>query len=283
MAPPIQPLKSYLIAPGVGFPYRRGSSIALGNIFENALEVDEIPISFGDAENLPPKVDPAATENNREIIEDRGSKGGVEAWVEYMRTFRGGISVEQAKNAHVVYQIKDLETDTFTGANLREYFDKRVKEEEILQRYLSKGPIYMITGIKYAKDLTWEIRAGTTNEAEATLSSRVVEDVQAGGRAWREGAWTSLQKGEIKEEAIFAYQVHRIALKGWRKKTLETKLNRDGAALSDESSDDEDDGIENTHAVGYSIECGLVNEIDDLAAESGMEIWNTDGTFMHAS
>ncbi|RYO82754.1 hypothetical protein DL766_009057 [Monosporascus sp. MC13-8B] len=285
-----QALKSYIIAPGSGFSFRRGNSIALGNIFENALEVDEIPISFRDPKTLPPKVHPPAMESNREIIEDQGTKKGIEAWAEYLRTFGGNIGVEQAKSAHVVYNIKNLETDTFTGKGLHEYFEKRVDEEEKLQKYLRKGPIYVVTGIKYSTGITWEIRVGMTSDAHGKLSGQMKEDAQSGGRAWKESNWTSLNKAEVDEEAIFAYQVHRIAYKGWRmsKKRWKSKLNRQGVALGDDSSEEEDDAKieeEMDVTVGSTLESGLINsfDIEDLAEESEIDVWKTDGEFFHTS
>ena len=148
MATNFQPLKSYVIAPGSGFSFRRGNSIALGNVFEKAFRLDEIPVSFRDAKTLPPKVHPPALEVNREITEDQRSKAGINAWVEYLNTFGATLSKEQAKNAHIFYNIPNLETDTFTGKDLHQYFEQRVNSEEKLKKLLRNGPIYMVTGIK---------------------------------------------------------------------------------------------------------------------------------------
>ena len=159
-----------------------------------------------------------------------------------MSTFGARLGVEQAKNAQVVYNVEKLETDTFTGNGLYEYFEKRVNDETKLLKYLRKGPIFMVTGIKYSTNLKWEVLVGKTSDAHAKLHGTVTEDVQAGAQAKMESNWTSFQRSEISEEAIFAYQVHRITYKGWfKKKNLESKLNREGAALSDGEDDDEDD------------------------------------------
>ncbi|KAH6890695.1 hypothetical protein B0T10DRAFT_486463 [Thelonectria olida] len=284
------PLKSYIIAPGSGFSFRRGGQIALGNIFKNALEVDDVPISFRDPKLLPPKVKPSAMEVDREITEDRGSKMGAEAWLEYLRTFGGNIGVEASKDSHVVYKIENLETDTFTGKDLHEYFEKRVNDEEKLQKYLGKGPIYIVTGIKYSTSLTWEIRLGTTSDAHAKLSGQIKEDTKAGGQVKRASNWTSLQKAEVKEEAIFAYQVHRITSKGWRKskKRLSFELNRQGAGLSDESKEEkaEDEKIEDEAdvVIGNTLESVPVRSfrVEELAEEDGILVSETDGEFVHA-
>jgi len=172
------PAKSYVIAPGSGFSYRRGNSIALGNVFENALKLEKIPISFRDTKTLPPKVHPPAMEGPRKIIKDQGTKGSIEAWAEYLSTFGARLGAEQAKNAHVVYNINEtLETDSFTEQGLLDYFQKRGNDQVDLQKYLHKGPIYMVTGIKYSTDLKWEIMVGKTSKAEGGLHGKVKEDL----------------------------------------------------------------------------------------------------------
>jgi hypothetical protein len=184
MAPPMQPANSYVIAPGTGFSYPRGNPIALGNVFENALKLDEIPISFRDTKTLPPKVHPPDMEGPGKITGDQGTKGSIEAWAEYFSTFGARLGAEQAKNTHVVYNInKTLKTDSFTGQGLLDYFQKRGNDEVDLQKYLRKGPIYMVTGIKYSTDLKWEIIVGKTSKAEGGLHGKVKEDLQGG--AWR--------------------------------------------------------------------------------------------------
>jgi hypothetical protein len=125
MAPPMQPAKSYIIAPGSGFSYRRGNSIDLGDVFENALKLDEslIPYIIQRCQGTTAKSAPPAMEGPRKIIEDQGTKGSIEAWAEYLSTFGARLGAGQAKNAHMVYNInKTLETDSFTGQGLLDYF-----------------------------------------------------------------------------------------------------------------------------------------------------------------
>jgi len=188
---------------------------------------------------------------------------------------------------------KKLETDTFTGNGLEEYFEKRVNDETKLLKYLRKGPIFMVTGIKYSTDLKWKVVVGKTSDAHAKLHGTVTEDVSAGAQATTESNWTSFQRGEISEEAIFAYQVHRITYKGWfKKKNLESRLNHEGAGLSDGEDDDEDD-VENDDDAESdeekelkgqdTLDSELFNSIEGLAVEDGMRVWDTDGEFVHAS
>ncbi|KAH7311516.1 hypothetical protein B0I35DRAFT_411703 [Stachybotrys elegans] len=284
-------LKSYIVTPGSGFSFRRGGPIALGKIFNSALEVDDTPISFRDPKLLPPKYHPPSIEVNREITEDRGSKTGADVWLEYLRTFGSDIGLEASKNAHVIYKVEKLETDMFTGQGLHDYFEKRVKEEERLQKYLGKGPIYMVTGIKYANGLTWEIRLGTKTGAHAKGSAQIKEDIRAGGGVKNESEWSIFQKADVKEEAVFAYQVHKITSKGWRKskRRLSFGLNRQGAALSDKSEGQEaEDGESEEDVVDIivgeeleSVSAGSFR-VDKQAEDDGICMSEMDGEYMHA-
>jgi hypothetical protein len=74
------------------------------------------------------------------------------------------------------------------------------------------------------------------------------------------------------------------------RKALQPKLNRRGVGLSDdEDSDEGDQDAENAkekESKGENIleiESGLFNNIEDLATKNDMEVWSTDGDFVHAS
>ena len=82
------------------------------------------------------------------------------------------------------------------------------------------------------------------------------------------------------------------------RKALQSKLNRRGVGLSDdegsdqgsdEDSDEGDQDAENAKEKKskgediLEIESGLFNSIEDLATEDDMEVWSTDGDFVHAS
>ncbi|KAF3769383.1 hypothetical protein M406DRAFT_75862 [Cryphonectria parasitica EP155] len=287
--------KSYVISPGMGFSFRRGPPIALGNVFEDPLKLDEIPISFRDAKTLPPKVDPPATEGRRVIIKDYSSHSGLQAWVEYLSTFGARLGAEQAKNTLVSYVVESLETDAFTGEGLRAYFTKRERDEEDLRRWLRKGPVYMVTGIKYSTGLEWSVLLAKKSSADGKIQAKLKEDLQAGIQAWAASDWTNLQSGSVPVEAVFAYQVHRLWYRGLLTKTLESKLNRAGVGLSDEPDEEEEeqeeeeeeeeaaaaDREEAAAAEIPEIECELFKDFEDVAKERGISVLASDEEFVY--
>jgi hypothetical protein len=151
------------------------------------------------------------------------------------------------------------------------YFKNNFIDEEVTARIESslkikavivlglfgKKPVYMITGLKIVKNFSLEASidktlSGNINKgALITPAKEVFIRAELGGSRYLENK-SSFRSGA---DIIFIYQLHIIAMKGWRQKRFKTEVYKSKHAFLDEREEEEEgEGMEATLATKEDLE-----------------------------
>lgn len=236
---------TYLLAPN--WTFRPDGPIALGNIIANPLK-PHIVLTRPDPTAAKPEVT-TAYEKNVKLVDERGRSLSLSLWANFLETVQLKIGAEQARKLRTEYTIETLETTYFRDGVTPELVMERAKDPIVRalmkpDTILSK-PVYMVTGIKIAKGfhLSSEGASKSGGELGATLPTGSF------GSAGGEGKIGS-DKGTAydfsSDEVVFAYQLLKMAPKGWGEKRLVygTEYQSTGVFLSDDGGDGGDVPLE---------------------------------------
>lgn len=234
---------SYLLAPHSG-PTLREGKIQLGNIFDHPLKVYNFPISQPKAA-LPKTV--SASRDIPNMTANKSSTWGAELWARFLTTFRFTIDAGRSKTFSIHYSdVRAAHTEEFDPGEetIDEYVDKRIKGEPNLQRRLDRKmtfsrPVYMVVGIQYAMNMTYEITRYAGDQGRLGAGGHVASNVDAGVTASAAGDNEFYLKDRIHGESILAYQMLEIRPKGWRRARPPSAVWVSEAALSDVQAEDD--------------------------------------------
>ncbi|KKY25395.1 hypothetical protein UCDDS831_g02070 [Diplodia seriata] len=264
--------KTYLLAPN--FDHTPGGAIALGNIITDPFEPHR-PLTTLDASKPHPEITSKPDHNytiNRESSRDINA--GV--WAQVLDIVGGNIGARRGKETNTEYKMDTLETIMFKTEPTEEMVNERLKSPLVrnVMQYNSAfcRPVYMITGIKVAKGLQSTTQNAYTKGGDIGATVPSPGGISVGANvdlSQGRGQTTSFQAGV---DVVFAYQLLKIGLKGWKEKTIELDEFKHKAALLSDSSDEEEEALEAdvgavtsfdiSNAVGGDVSVTQV-EIDD--------------------
>lgn len=244
---------TYLLSPK--FYFKRDGPIALGSIVADPFR-PHLVLTAVDAASLAehyPKIE-RFTDFDQNLTSSQGTGASVSVWLEFMQAASAKIGLAREKHRLDEYTMTSLETEYFLEFPSAEEIKSRVKVDRVRETIKASGfpgtrqPVYMVTGRKLAKGFSAVHESGkqTSSEAEAggsapTPTGNVAVKGGAAGRKERQ-----LQTGwKAGDELVFAYQLMKIDVKGWRGLRVEYDEFRHESALLSNDSEDEDEEEEN--------------------------------------
>jgi hypothetical protein len=106
-------------------------------------------------------------------------------------------------------------------------------------------PVYMVTGIKVAKDFKLEGEKSRTNGFSAEASGEVVPEVSIGAGGGVQRTNRVADAFEADSDIIFAYQLIKIKPRGWSKeKTFKIEEYQHSQAFLGDDKNIEDDDVD---------------------------------------
>jgi hypothetical protein len=169
-----------------------------------------------------------------------------------METVSTKVSGERGVSLHTSYTMDALETSYFVQDPPLEELEARLKVPRV-QAVLKSGripslrqPVYMVTGQMVAKGFAAQQDRAKNLSGEVEASASVPTPGGEVGLGASIGASSSMEDSDswkTSEDIVFAYQLLRIELKGWKGTRIEYDEFRHKAAYlgKEDSEDDGDD------------------------------------------
>ncbi|KAI1175956.1 hypothetical protein F4777DRAFT_548580 [Nemania sp. FL0916] len=255
---PVQ-IPTYMLAPNWSF--RPGGAIALGNIIVDPFR-PHIVLNRADQEWLPRTA--TTIERDWRLALGKEKQITVGLWANFIQSVGFSVGGERSKNTSVEYKIDNLETIQFAAPITTHDIGGRVRDPIVFEMmrpdsFLSK-PVYMVTGMKIARNFELTSKTGSRKGGNIGMAGAAdgVGGVTIGGKA-AVTVGSSDAYGFKAEDVVFAYQLHKIAPKGWRKhKTIRISEFTSPATFLSDGDDEADEAPEIEH-------CPFtVADLDDL-------------------
>jgi hypothetical protein len=139
-----------------------------------------------------------------------------------------------------------IETSFLKSVPSDEEISERVKAPRVRNAIKSgifgSQPLYMISGVKIARGLSTSKEVTANQGANVGGSMPISAEVSLGADVKVSTRNTEREAFRAEGDRVFAYQLVKIAEKGWKKKTVTVDDYYPKAAYLNNDSEDEDDG-----------------------------------------
>jgi hypothetical protein len=190
-------------------------------------------------------------------------------WAQFVQTISAKVSGERGANMRTSYTMDAVETAYFVTDPPLEEIEARLKVPRV-QAVIKGGsmlalrqPVYMVTGLMIAKGFAIMQERGSHSTSEVDVSGSVptpAGNVGLGGNLVKSNKTEESDTWKAGEDIVFAYQLLKIEVKGWKgTKIVYDELRHKAAYLSkddeDDEEDEEDDEDEITGQVTANVAC----------------------------
>jgi len=263
---------TYFLAPNWSF--RPGGRIAIGSIIKNPLKPHMVLSKPNSTES--PYATDTTTERNWRLSVEIVTSLSLSLWGTFLQVIRLGLSTNHERTKSSSFTMTSLDTITLLEDVSIDELKARCNETPV-KKYMRLdsvycNPVYMITGIKVAKDFKLEGEKSYTNAVEMEAGGQVSPEVGLGGGAGV-GKTTRIADGfEAEGDVIFAYQLMKIKPKGWTKdKLLKTSEYEHRQAFLSDSKSDTDQKVDEVE--------GEVDAVtrDDFESYNNAQVIEIDG------
>ncbi|KAE8326052.1 hypothetical protein BDV39DRAFT_216213 [Aspergillus sergii] len=246
---------TYILAPTFHFKPGTGP-IALGNIIADPLRPHRA-ITTVDPTTLKSRYPQIETFTHYEYSASRGTSrsNSLSVWGQFLQTVGAKVSGEHESSQHNKYTMEALETRYFVGDPTLEELEARLKAprvQAVLRASSIPGfrhPVYMVTGLMIATGFAVTQEIGKTRAGEiGGEGSAPTPAGQAGAgiNMARSSAIEQSEEWKAGDDIIFAYQLLKLEVKGWKGTRIEyDEVRHKAAYLSNEDrerySEDEDE------------------------------------------
>ncbi|KAF3910595.1 hypothetical protein ABW21_db0203338 [Orbilia brochopaga] len=246
---------TYILVPN--WTFVPGGPISLGNIiadpFRPHLVLSKAPPSSPHVQRVPQK--------DWQFGRSSSNSVSTSLWASFAElvSLRLGGSTTRVRDEN--YSMRELETAYYSDwLDMSTHIKERVNKDPVVREVMRfdnpfSKPVWMVTGIKIARGFRLSSGRERANGVDIEASAPVVvAPVSVGAGVGVEVKRKKDLKFESETDIVFAYQLLKIAPKGWKGKKLEMKEHFAGAAfLSDAGPKEQEVEVEEDLA-----------EVDDL-------------------
>lgn len=251
---------TYILSPNFHFKPGTGP-IGLGNIISHPLRPHRALTNVDAAtlEKIYPRVE-RFTSYERSISRGTQSDISISLWAEFLQTVSAKVSGGSGSDVQSNYTMESLETIYFVADPSLEEIQARLNTPRVQAVTKAsrvpgfRAPVYMVTGLMIAKGFTVDMQNNSHRNGEIELSGNAplpASEVGVGANLANSTSVGGADKWRASEDIVFAYQLLKIEVKGWRGDRVEyDELRHKAAYLSTSDGDDtdeEEDGIEDFH------------------------------------
>ena len=266
---------TYFLAPNWSF--RPGGRIAIGNIIRNPLKPHMV-LSKPDPTKAPYVTD-TITERSWRLSVETVTSLSLSLWGAFLQVYRLGASTNHERTKNSTFTMTSLDTITLLEDVSMDELKARCNENPV-KKYMRLdslycNPVYMITGIKVAKDFKLEGEKSSTNAIEMEAGGQITPEVGLSGGAGISKTIRIMDGFEADGDVVFAYQLLKIKPKGWSKdKGLKTSEYEHRQAFLGDGRSDTDLGVDEVE--------GEVDAVtrDDFESYPNAQIVEIDGVTM---
>lgn len=253
-----QEQRTYILAPN--FRIKPSSrAITLGSIIADPLrahrslttvEDDRLVTDYPSVEKF--------SEYERNITRSESGELSMAVWAQFVQTISAKVSGSRGTFHESNYSMETLETAYFVTDPKLEEIESRINAPRI-KAIVNPGwlpgqrkPVYMVTGVMIAKGFTANRQRNKQHSAEIEAGGNVpTAGVDVGINASKSRNVGDSESWKAGEDIVFAYQLLKIEVKGWKGNKVEYDELRHKAAFLGNEDDDEDvtedngvDGVE---------------------------------------
>lgn len=242
-----QELRTYILAPNFRIRPNSGA-IALGSIIADPLRAHR-PLTTIEDDCLAtdyPRIE-KFSEYERNITRSENGEFSMAIWAQFVQTISAKVSGSRGTSYESNYSMDTLETTFFVTDPKLEEIESRMKAPRV-KAIVNPGwlpsqrkPVYMVTGIMIAKGFKANLQRSKQHSGEVEVGGTIpTARLDAGINAARlhnvgdSDSWTA------GEDIVFAYQLLKIEVKGWKGTKVEYDELRHKAAFLGTTNDDED-------------------------------------------
>ncbi|KAI9042926.1 uncharacterized protein KD926_004716 [Aspergillus affinis] len=251
---------TYILAPNFHFKPGTGP-IALGNIIADPLRPHRA-LTTVDATTLKaayPRIE-TFTDYERSITRGSSRDVSMSVWAEFLNSVSAKVSGSRGSDVQSTYTMDSLESMFFVNDPTLEEIRSRLKAP-MVQAVTKAGripgfrtPVYMVTGLMVAKGFSADLENTQRRGGEVELSGNApspVGQVGAGAGLARSTSTEKADQWKAGEDIVFAYQLLKIEVKGWKgDRIIYDELRHKSALLSNDEEDDTDDEEEEEEEEG---------------------------------
>ncbi|KAK5167687.1 uncharacterized protein LTR77_007386 [Saxophila tyrrhenica] len=266
-------VKTYILAPN--FSFQPDGSIKIGNIIAEPFRPTK-PLSALDlVTNSIEIITTTELQSSIRKVKSRSGHGSI--WAQFLQTASGHVGAGKSTDRATSYESDSLDTIQLKYDPTEDQVTPLLQNSKVLAAMnagiFGRQPVYMITGLKIARGFSMKNQVTTNYEVSTGFGVPVTDQISVGfdvGRGHGNEVETSFRSAN---DIIFAYQLHKIALKG--RKTTTTNVDvyapksaflhdddderdRDVAIVNPASADDVDEAL----AADESTEIEVANVMD---------------------
>lgn len=252
--------RTYILAPNFRIKPSSGA-IALGSIIADPLRAHRALTTVED-DRLAKDYPRIAKFSEHECNITRSDSGelSMAVWAQLIQMISAKVSGSRGTSHESNYSMDTLETTYFiTDPNLEE-IESRVNAPRIKAivnpgwRPSQRKPVYMVTGVMVAKGFAANRQRNRQHSGEVEAGGNVpTAEVEVGINAARSHNVSDSESWKAGEDIVFAYQLLKIEVKGWKGTRVEYDELRHKAAFlgneDDEEDDTEDNGVDDVEGV----------------------------------
>ncbi|UNI20029.1 hypothetical protein JDV02_006161 [Purpureocillium takamizusanense] len=240
---------TYLLAPNFRFKPGTGP-IALGNIIADPLRPHRALTTVGAdvLKSAYPRIETMA-DYHRTVSHSTSRDVSMAVWAQFLQTVSAKISGEHGTSVQTSYTMDALETSYFVTDPTLEEIEARIKAPRV-QAVIKAGrmpglrqPVYMVTGLMVAKAFAGQQDRQKHRAGALEVTGDVptpAGDVGLGTSLSRSLGTEKSDSWVAGEDIVFAYQLLKIELKGWKGTRIEYDELRHKAAFLNKEKDEGD-------------------------------------------
>ncbi|PYH91048.1 hypothetical protein BO71DRAFT_486574 [Aspergillus ellipticus CBS 707.79] len=226
--------------------------IALGNIIADPLRPHRAltTVDVTTLQTAYPRIE-TFTEYERSITRGNSHDVSMSVWGQFLSSASAKISGSRGSDVQSTYTMDSLQAMFFVNDPALEEIQSRLKNP-MVQAVMKGGripglrtPVYMVTGLMVAKGFSADMTNTQRRSGEVELSGNAPSPVGQVGAVVDLTRSTSTQKADqwkAGEDIVFAYQLLKIEIKGWKGNRISyDELRHQNAFLSNDDDDDDDE------------------------------------------
>ncbi|KAK1142634.1 hypothetical protein N8T08_007438 [Aspergillus melleus] len=266
---------TYILAPNLQFKAETGP-IALGNLIADPFRPHRALTSISPTalQQNYPRIE-SVTDHEFSKFSTSSHDVSMSVWAHFVHAVSAKISRNHGSTQRTEYTMEALETNYMAEDPSPEEIRARVAVPRV-QSFMKAGsipgfrqPVYMVTGVKIANGLRALEEWGNNGASEVDIGSDAptpAGQVAGGVSTARSSSAEASDRWRAADNIVFAYQLLKIEIKGWKGARLEyDELRHRAAFLNNDSEDDDELNGANGGVLQVSTSAARTNNLPRLS------------------
>jgi hypothetical protein len=162
--------------------------------------------------------------------------------------FGGQAEARTSNSLRTTYEFDEIEAQYLKTNPTKADAEKLRDTDKEVKGALSRGPVYVVTGLKIAKGLRYSNKRTADQGGILGVQGRITEEASVGGNLQAERGGENLENYTVKGDTILAYRLHIIKKESFRwigERELQVEsVDHGKAGFMNHSNHVEDEGID---------------------------------------